>query len=287
MDAPEFSEATVRLAAFVLIFGSMAAYELWSPRLERDEMRGALKSKRWFTNLSILVLSSVLLRIVFPAAAVGAALWAETKDIGLFRILDVPAFAAGLIAFFLLDFAVWLEHVASHKIPLLWRIHRMHHADQGFDLTTALRFHPVEILLSMVWKAAIILLLGPPVIAVLVFEIVLNATAMFNHANFKIPLHLDRTLRLLLVTPDMHRVHHSAIQRETDSNYGFNLPVWDRMFGTYRDQPSEGHDTMKIGLDEFRGNRSANLGWSLLLPFRSAGYEDRPPAGPQKTPSGK
>lgn len=267
MDAPEFSEATVRLAAFVLIFGSMAAYELWSPRLERDEMRGALKSKRWFTNLSILVLSSVLLRIVFPAAAVGAALWAETNDIGLLRILDVPALAAGIIAFFLLDFAVWLEHVASHKIPLLWRIHRMHHADRGFDVTTALRFHPLEILLSMVWKAAVVVALGAPVMAVLVFEIVLNGCAMFNHSNIRIPLGFDRVLRRVLVTPDMHRVHHSSIHEETDSNYGFNFPFWDRLFGTYNDQPRLGHEGMEIGLRAYRGSETANLLWALKLPF--------------------
>ena len=276
MDAPEFSEATIRLAAFVLIFGSMAAYELWSPRLERDEMRGALKSKRWFTNLSILVLSSVLLRIVFPAAAVGAALWAETKDIGLFRILDVPAFAAGLIAFFLLDFAVWLEHVASHKIPLLWRIHRMHHADRGFDVTTALRFHPLEILLSMVWKAAVVVALGAPVMAVLVFEIVLNGCAMFNHSNIRIPLGFDRVLRRVLVTPDMHRVHHSSIRHETDSNYGFNFPFWDRLFGTYNDQPRLGHEGVEIGLREYRGPETSNLLWALVLPFSRAARRTGP-----------
>lgn len=267
MDLP-VAESTIRLAIFLAIFGGMAIFELLSPRLERAEMIGALKSRRWFTNLSMVVLSSLLLRLVFPAAAVGAAVWAQQQGWGLFRILGLDPLLAGILAFVLLDFAVWLEHVASHKIPLLWRIHRMHHADTGFDVTTGLRFHPLEIVLSMVWKAAVIVLLGPPVVAVLVFEIVLNGTAMFNHSNAKLPLGLDRRLRLLLVTPDMHRVHHSTIRRETDSNYGFNFPFWDRIFRTYNDQPAKGHDDIDIGLDEWRGGEPSSFFWSLLLPFR-------------------
>jgi sterol desaturase/sphingolipid hydroxylase (fatty acid hydroxylase superfamily) len=263
------SESGVRLAAFVAIFGGMAVFELLSPRLERAEMTGALKTRRWLTNLSMVVLSSVLLRLIFPAAAVGTAIWAREEGLGLFRVLGLDPILAGIAAFVLLDFAVWLEHVASHKIPLLWRIHRMHHADTGFDVTTGLRFHPLEIVLSMVWKAAVIVLLGPPVIAVLVFEIVLNGTAMFNHSNARLPLGLDRRLRLLLVTPDMHRVHHSTIRRETDSNYGFNFPFWDRIFRTYNDQPAKGHDGVDIGLEEWRGSEPASFSWSLLLPFRS------------------
>lgn len=262
------SEAVIRLTAFLSIFAAMAAFELWSPRLERAEMRGALKSRRWFTNLMMVVLSSVLVRILFPAAAVGAALWAEHQGYGLFRQAGIDPVLAGIIGFVILDLAIWLEHLASHKIPILWRIHRMHHADTGFDLTTALRFHPLEIVLSMVWKAVIVVALGVPVVAVLVFEIVLNGMAMFNHANARLPLGLDRVLRLFVVTPDMHRVHHSSIPSETDSNYGFNFPVWDRVFGTYNDQPKLGHDGMEIGLREFRDGSSANLLWSLLLPFR-------------------
>lgn len=261
-------ETTIRLIAFLSIFTAMAAYELWSPRLEREEMIGALKGRRWFTNLSMVVLSSVCLRIIFPAAAVGTALYAEQAGWGLFNQFDVPWIVAGLVAFVALDFAVWLEHVVSHKWPLLWRIHRMHHSDQGFDVTTALRFHPLEIVLSMLWKAVIIIALGAPVMAVLVFEIVLNGMAMFNHSNAKLPLGLDRLLRSVIVTPDMHRVHHSAIQRETDSNYGFNFSFWDRIFSTYVDQPSAGHSKMRIGLDEYDGPKTSNLGWALLLPFR-------------------
>lgn len=262
------SEGAIRLAAFLAIFGGMAVFELVSPRLERAEMAGALKTQRWFTNLSMVILSSILLRLIFPAAAVGAAVWAEGNGWGLFRGLALDPLLAGVLAFVLLDFAVWLEHVASHKIPLLWRFHRMHHADTGFDVTTGLRFHPVEILLSMAWKALIIVLLGPPVLAVLVFEIVLNGTAMFNHSNVRLPLALDRLVRRILVTPDMHRVHHSTIRRETDSNYGFNFPFWDRVFRTYNDQPSKGHEGMDIGLDAWRGREPASLSWSLRLPFR-------------------
>ncbi len=265
---PEFSEATVRLLAFLAIFGSMAALELLAPRLERPEMVGALKAKRWFTNFSILILSSMLLRLVFPAAAVGAAVYAESRGLGLFHQVSVGGLAVGIISFFILDFAVWLEHVASHKIPVLWRIHRMHHADQGFDATTALRFHPLEIILSMFWKAGVVVALGAPVISVLIFEIVLNGAAMFNHANIDIPRRLDRFLRLFIVTPDMHRVHHSSERDETDSNYGFNFPFWDRLFSTYRGQPRLGHEGMEIGLKKYRDGSSANLLWSLVLPFR-------------------
>ena len=273
------SEPVIRLLAFSTIFIALAAIELLAPRLERDEMRGALKSRRWMTNLAMVVLSSVTLRIVFPLAAVGTALWAQTNGIGLFPLLGVPLWAAGMLAFILLDFAVWLEHVISHKWPWLWRIHRMHHADTGFDLTTALRFHPLEIVLSMVWKAAVIIALGAPPVAVLVFEIVLNGAAMFNHANIKLPKPVDALLRLLIVTPDMHRIHHSTDPRETDSNYGFNLAIWDRLFSTYTQSPRRGDTGIEIGLSEWRDSRTASLGWVLVLPFRfppKARHERKP-----------
>jgi sterol desaturase/sphingolipid hydroxylase (fatty acid hydroxylase superfamily) len=231
-------------------------------------MTGAPKSRRWFANLSLVLISSAVMRVVFPAAAVGAALWAEVHDWGLFRQITMSAWIAGVLSFVLLDFAVWLEHVASHKVPLLWRIHRMHHADNGFDVTTGLRFHPLEILLSMLWKALIVILLGAPVAAVLVFEIVLNGTSMFNHSNIAIPARIDRMLRFMLVTPDMHRVHHSSIRGETDSNYGFNFPFWDRLFSTYTAQPSRGHGEMEIGLSSYRGTHTAGLLFALGLPFR-------------------
>jgi sterol desaturase/sphingolipid hydroxylase (fatty acid hydroxylase superfamily) len=264
-----FPEAWIRGAVFLAVFGSLAVLELWSPRLERDELRGALKSRRWFTNISMVVLSSLVLRVIFPAAAVGAALWAEARGWGLLRLAGVDGFASGLIAFVVLDFAVWLEHVASHKIPLLWRIHRMHHADTGFDVTTGLRFHPLEIVLSMVWKAAVVVALGPPVLAVLVFEIILNAGAMFSHSNLRIGSRADRWLRRVIVTPDMHRVHHSNDLAETDSNYGFNLSLWDRLFRTYVDQPKKGHDGIAIGLSGYSASEAARLGRSLALPFVS------------------
>ena len=261
-------DPVIRLAAFTAIFAAMAAYELWSPRLARDDMQGALKAKRWVTNVAMLLIASAMLRIIFPAAAVGVALFAEANGIGLFHWLGVWPVIAGVLAFVVLDFAVWLEHVLSHRWHWLWRIHRMHHADTGFDVTTALRFHPLEIVISMIWKSAVILALGAPAVAVLVFEIVLNGMAMFNHANAKLPLWLDRLLRQVVVTPDMHRVHHSAIEDETNSNYGFNLAIWDRLFGTYVPQPAKGHADMTIGLDEYRGTSPSGLGWSLLLPFR-------------------
>ncbi|MCT7374500.1 sterol desaturase family protein [Chelativorans salis] len=267
MENLMLSEAAIRLLAFAVIFAAMAAYELWSPRLERDEMAGAWKTRRWVTNLSLVLISSAILRVVFPAAAVGAGLWAEAEGWGLFRYFGLNAVLAGALSFVLLDFAVWLEHVASHKIPLLWRIHRMHHADNGFDVTTGLRFHPFEILISMLWKAAVVVALGAPVLAVLVFEIVLNGTSMFNHSNINIPRPVDRFLRLILVTPDMHRVHHSSIRGETDSNYGFNFPFWDRLFRTYVGQPRRGHRDMEIGLRQYRGAGTTKLLWALVLPF--------------------
>ncbi|VVT32745.1 sterol desaturase family protein [Rhizobium sp. EC-SD404] len=273
MELFGISEPVVRMSVFLAIFAAMALLELAAPRLERPEMVGAWRSRRWVTNVSMVVLSSVCLRVVFPLAAVGTALWAESRGIGLFNVLDIPVWLAGLVAFIVLDFAIWLEHWASHRFPLLWRIHRMHHADNGFDFTTALRFHPLEIVLSMVWKAAIVILLGAPALAVLIFEIVLNGASMFNHANLRLPKWLDAPLRLVVVTPDMHRVHHSTDMRETNSNYGFNFPFWDRLFGTYVAQPRRGHDDMEIGLEHYRGQETARLGWALALPFRKLDNE--------------
>ena len=257
------SEATVRLLLFLGVFAVMAGIELVLPRRERLFSR----ARRWTTNLAIVATDTLVLRIVFPMAAVGVALWAGERELGLFPALGLPLWLAGLLGFILLDFAVWAAHWASHKVPLLWRLHRMHHADRDFDVTTALRFHPLEIILSMLWKAAIVLVFGIPAVAVLVFEVVLNGAAMFNHANVRLPLALDRWLRLLVVTPDMHRVHHSVIRAETDSNYGFNLSVWDRLFRTYVDQPADGHEAMVIGLDEYQHDGPTRYLWSLALPF--------------------
>ncbi len=261
-------EPAIRLTVFLAVFASMAVLELIAPRLERDAMRGALKSKRWLTNLAMVVLSSVAIRIIFPLAAVGTAAWVQSKGWGLLPVLGLNPPVSGIIAFIILDFAVWLEHVASHKVPIFWRIHRVHHADTGFDVTTALRFHPVEIVLSMFWKAFVIILIGPPVLSVLIFEIVLNGSAMFNHANIKLPLWADRLMRFAIVTPDMHRIHHSIEVSETNSNYGFNLSIWDRLFRTYVDQPKSGYDGLEIGLSKWRDGKPSELGWSLKLPFQ-------------------
>lgn len=262
------AEPAWRLGAFLTAFAVLAVLELSHPRLERPEFMRALKARRWVTNLSILVASSVLLRIAFPTAATGVAIWAEARGLGILPRLGVSPFLAGLVGFVALDFAIWLEHVIFHKVPLLWRAHRVHHSDPGVDLTTALRFHPLEILLSMVWKSVVIILLGAPALAVLIFEIVLNAGAMFNHANLRLPPKSDRLLRQVIVTPDMHRIHHSVERRETDANYGFNLSVWDRLFATYVAHPASGDDAIETGLKAFGRVEPVNLVWSLLLPFR-------------------
>lgn len=260
-------EPQIRLAVFLSIFATMASLEVLLPRWSRRYKR----TRRWTTNGLIVVLDSLVVRLIFPAAAVGAAAWAEAEGLGLFRMAGVDPLVAGLAAFIILDFAVWLEHVVSHKWPLLWRIHKVHHADPDLDLTTGLRFHPLEIVISMIWKTAAVVALGAPVIAVLLFEIVLNGAAMFNHSNVRLPGFVDRFLRFAIVTPDMHHVHHSVYQPETDSNYGFNLSIWDRLFGTYTDQPRGGHDGMVTGLSEHQDEGPTKILWSLILPFRRAG----------------
>lgn len=262
------AEPVWRLAAFAAAFAALAVLELSHPRLERPELMRMLKARRWATNLAILVASSVLLRIAFPAAAVGVAIWAEARGIGLLPGFGVSPLVAGIIAFVALDFAVWLEHVVFHKVPLLWRVHRVHHSDPGVDVTTALRFHPLEILLSMAWKGLVIILLGAPALAVLIFEIVLSACAMFNHANLRLPGTVDRILRRVIVTPDMHRIHHSVERGETNSNYGFNLSVWDRLFATYVAHPASGDDGIETGLKAYGRVDPTKLVWSLILPFR-------------------
>ncbi|WP_417685157.1 sterol desaturase family protein [Roseibium sp.] len=263
----DIDPGTLRLLFFGGIFVTMAAIELLLPR--RDLSVGRLS--RWPTNWAIVILDALLVRLLFPIGGVGLALWASENGFGLLNLLDWQNWTgalAGVAAFLVLDFAVWFQHLAAHKIPVLWRIHQVHHADGDVDVTTALRFHPIEILLSFLWKGLVILGLGAPVEAVLVFEIVLNGAAMFNHANAALPQWLDRGLRLVIVTPDMHRVHHSAKPSETDSNYGFNLAIWDRIFRTYTAQPEKGHLGMTIGLSEDMSRGARRLSWSLVLPFR-------------------
>lgn len=257
------NEPVLRLSAFLGIFVLMALWELLAPRRPLT----VSKTGRWANNIGIIVVDTLVLRILFPTLAVGVALWAEISGWGLLNLVDAPAWLAIPLAVLALDLLIYGQHVATHKIPLLWRLHMMHHTDLDLDVTSGARFHPVEIVLSMLIKMAFVLLLGAPAVAVLIFEVLLNATAMFNHSNVRLPLGLDRVLRLFVVTPDMHRVHHSVVRRETDSNYGFNLPWWDRIFGTYRDQPAAGHDGMDIGLPDYRDPSRLTLPKLLALPF--------------------
>ena len=230
------NEAAIRLAVFLGILIAMAIWELAAPR-RRIEIPRVI---RWTNNLGIVVIDTILVRLTYPIVAVGLALTAQDNGWGLFNIIEVPAWLAVIASLVILDLAIYLQHVMFHAVPALWRLHRMHHADQAIDVTTGLRFHPIEIVMSMGVKLAVVLALGPPAVAVLVFEVILNATAMFNHSNVRIPLSIDRVLRLFVVTPDMHRVHHSIDRSETDSNYGFSLPWWDRLLGTYTAQPRKG-----------------------------------------------
>ena len=267
-------EPALRLSAFLGVFALMALAEALAPRRRRDFSR----LQRWPANLGIVVIDTLLLRLVFPTAAVGVAMIAAARGFGVLHWLHVPPVAAFVIALLVLDLAIYAQHVLFHAVPVLWRLHRMHHADLDFDVTTALRFHPVEILLSMALKIALVAALGAPAAAVLVFEVVLNAAAMFNHANARLPLWLDAALRLVLVTPDMHRVHHSTRIEETNSNFGFNLPWWDRLFGTYRAAPRAGQEGMTIGLEAFRAPAELRLDRLLTQPLR-AGAEAYPLLG--------
>ena len=267
MDWNEFmldQEVPIRLGFFFGIFAVMALWELMAPR----RTLGVSKTIRWANNLGLVFLNSLLLRLLFPAAAVGMAAFAAAQGWGLFNYIEAPLPLAVVTSVLLMDFVIYLQHVMVHAIPALWRLHRVHHADLDFDVTTGARFHPLEIVLSMLIKFAVILLLGPPLVAVVLFEVILNATSMFNHSNVRIPGPVDALLRLLVVTPDMHRVHHSVEDDETNSNFGFNLPWWDRLFGTYRDQPRAGHTDMNIGIRTFREVRWCSwLPGMLAIPF--------------------
>ncbi len=258
------NEAAIRSTFFFGIFAVMALWELATPRRRLSVSKGL----RWYANLGIVVLNSVLARVLLPILPVALALLAAERGWGLFNTLAVPGWLAGIVSFLTLDLLIYGQHVLVHKIPLLWRFHRMHHADLDIDVTTGARFHPFEIFFSFAIKLTAVAILGAPAVAVLIFEIVLNATAMFNHANVRLPLGMDRILRLFVVTPDMHRVHHSVLPEETDSNFGFNLPWWDRLFGTYHAQPQDGHEAMTIGLAIFRQPREEHLHRLLLQPFR-------------------
>ncbi len=258
------NEPAIRLTAFVGVLFLVAGLESAGPRRGRAVSR----LRRWPGNLGVVVLNTIILRATFPLTAVALSAAAGARGWGLLNHLPLPDWAAFIAALVLLDLAIYLQHVMFHAVPALWRVHRMHHSDLDFDVTTGARFHPIEIALSMLIKLGLVVTLGAPAVGVLIFEVALNATSMFNHGNIRLPLRVDRYLRWFLVTPDMHRVHHSILVGETNSNFGFNLPWWDRLLGTYRDQPAAGHDLMTIGIEQFREPRELWLDRMLMQPFR-------------------
>lgn len=262
MDLLTQHEGTLRLGIFAGLLVLFIALETLLPRKKRVMPR----ARRWITNIAIVCIDTVLVRVLFPIVAVGIAIWASTKGWGFFNLIDAPLWLSIPASIIALDFLIYVQHRIFHRVPVFWAMHKVHHTDRDLDVTSALRFHPAEIIVSMFYKFACVILLGAPAAAVIVFEILLNSCAMFNHANLRLPRWLDKTLRLVLVTPDMHRVHHSVIERETNSNYGFCLPWWDRMLGTYNDQPEGGHDGMVVGLSEHQDDKPSELLYSLALP---------------------
>ncbi len=252
-----------RLGFFFGVLAIMALSERRAPRRPLS----LSKPKRWLSNLGLVVVDTIVVRLLVPATAIGMAAFVTRQGWGILNRWFLPDWVRIVAAVIALDFVIYLQHVMFHSLPVLWRFHMIHHADQDIDVTTGLRFHPVEILISMGIKIGAIVLIGATPAGVLIFEILLNACAMFNHSNVKLPLEVDRWLRLLLVTPDQHRVHHSVLRPETNSNYGFNLPWWDRLCGTYRAQPAAGHEGMTIGLNQFRTPEVARLSWILHIPF--------------------
>lgn len=257
-------EPTIRLITFLTMLIGMMVWEVATPR-RRQEIPKVL---RWTNNLSLVVIDTAILRLAFPVLAVGLAGIAKTNGWGLFNMIDLPVWIAVIFAIMLLDLATYLQHIVFHAVPGLWRLHRMHHADLEFDATTGLRFHPAEIVVSMTAKLALVLAIGAPAVAVLAFEVILNAASIFNHSNIALSPAIDRVVRLFLVTPDMHRVHHSIEPRETNTNFGFSVPWWDRLFGTYLAQPAKGHLEMKIGIEQFRSRRELWLDRMLVQPLR-------------------
>ncbi len=263
-------ELAVRLAFFGGLLALLATWELATPWRPSVLPRLA----RWRTNLGLSVAGAVLVRFALPAAAMGVALWCEVKEIGLFNQFDAPVALSLPLSLLALDLLIYAQHAAFHYVPLFWRMHRVHHADPEIDVTTAVRFHPLEILASMGIKMAAVAALGVPPVAVLIFEVALNAMAMFNHSNVKLPPRIERSLRSVIVTPDMHRIHHSVRRDEHDMNFGFNLSLWDRAFSTYRESPQGGAENLRIGLDAYKGAEPTRLFWSLALPFLDGARPD-------------
>lgn len=258
------NEATIRLIIFFVVLVTIALWELFAPR--RQQLVG--RKQRWPANLSLVAVNTLAARLLVPLLPIGMAVLAEERGIGLLQTVTSPFWLKITVSLLLLDLIIYFQHRLFHSRPLLWRLHRVHHSDMEIDVTTGNRFHPLEIVISILIKLAAVALLGAPALAVVIFEAGLNACAQFNHGNIKIPLAVDKYLRLILVTPDMHRVHHSIIPRETDSNFGFSIPLWDRLFGTYRPEPRDGHLGMAIGLKEFREPAELSLVRLLAQPFR-------------------
>jgi sterol desaturase/sphingolipid hydroxylase (fatty acid hydroxylase superfamily) len=257
-------EGWIRFAGFALVLTAMLSWQAIAPRRPAGPLR-----RRWPANLGMVAIDALMLRLLFPTAGVAVALFAAERGIGLFHVLPAAEWLAVALSVVLFDLAIYGQHVATHFVPFLWRIHRVHHSDVAFDATTAVRFHPAEIALSMVYKLLVIVILGAPAVAVVLFDVLLNGCAVFNHGNVRLGASTDRLLRSLIVTPDLHRVHHSVHREETDSNFGFCLSVWDRMFGTYRGQPRDGHTRMVIGLETFRDDRAQRLDRLLLQPLNN------------------
>ena len=274
------TDLLIRLGVFIGVFALVAGWEAAYPRRSRHVAR----RRRWPNNLGLLLVNSAVLRIALPGAAVAVAVAGEGQSWGLLHLLDVPAWLAFIVAIVLLDLALYFQHVTFHAVPGLWRLHRVHHSDLDFDVTTGIRFHPIEILISMAIKVAVVTAVGASPEAVLTFEVLLNATSMFNHANAGLPSRIERVVRWALVTPDMHRVHHSVVYNESGSNFGFSLPWWDRLFGTYMAAPAAGHEAMTIGVDAFRSADELRLDRLLTQPLRNTagGYAiNRRPEQPQ------
>ena len=255
------TEAQIRLSIFLGVLIAMSALEALFPARDRVQGRG----RRWLTNLGLVIIDTLAIRLLFPIIAVGAALWAQTQGWGILNFISLPGWAAIIIAVIILDMMIYWQHVAFHRIPMLWRLHKVHHADRDLDASSGLRFHPVEIVISMLYKMMVVVVLGAPVLAVIIFEILLNACALFNHANVRLPRWVERPLRLVMVTPALHRIHHSVIERETNTNFGFSVIWWDKIFKSYTDKPK---GELTLGLSEYQTDAPSSLIWSLIAPFK-------------------
>lgn len=258
-------EAIIRLTVFFLVLAVMLGWELATPKRQPRHTRW----QRWPANLGIVAIDTLITRLLVPTGLVGAALWAQQQQLGLFNNVGLPLWLEVVISFVVLDIAIYWQHRAFHRVPLLWRMHRVHHADPDFDVTTGLRFHPFEILLSLAIKAAVAVALGAPVLAIIVFEVILNACSLFNHGNVALPPRIEQWTRKILITQELHRIHHSSLKKETNSNYGFSVSWWDHLFGSYTDKPQAGSDHIDIGLSDYRDARLTTKLWGLLrIPFR-------------------